>query len=58
MEATAGFTVKATDSYVNIATNANYNLTTHGLWPVDGFVIPKNAIVKFRKIGFTHNEKR
>lgn len=56
LQVTAGFTVKANDSYVNIATNINYNRATGELWPVDGFIIPKSAIVEFKKIGFLNNE--
>ena len=57
LQVTAGFIVKATNTYVNIATNVNYYPRTRGVWPVDGLVIPKKAIIKFRKIGFL-NAKR
>ena len=57
LQVTAGFIVVATNKYTNISTNVNYNRTTGGLWPVDGFVIPDKAIVKFRKIGWLNAKK-
>lgn len=53
---TTGFVVAATSQYVNIATNVNYDSDTHELWPVDGFVIPEEAIIRFKKIGFLDHE--
>jgi len=52
LQVTTGFVVKATNDYTNIATNINYNQKTNRLWPIDGFVIPKKATEKFKKIGW------
>jgi hypothetical protein len=53
---TAGFICKVEDKYTFIATNVAYNTETHKLTAVDGFVIPKGAIIEFRKIG-DYNEQ-
>lgn len=50
VQVTTGFVVVATDEFTNISFNANYNLKENTLWPVDGFVIPERAIIKFKKI--------
>lgn len=47
-----GFVVRATDQWINMATNVNYNPKTKKLWPVDGFVIPRKAIINFRKLKY------
>ena len=47
---TIGFIISTNRSFTNIATNVNYNLKTGELWPVDGFVIPNKAIIKFKKL--------
>ena len=52
LQLTVGFIVSENEDYINIATNVNYNPGTKNLWPVDGFVIPKNAIKKLQKAGF------
>jgi len=57
LQVTAGFIVVANDKYVNIATNVRYDRTTGKLWPVDGFVIPDKAIIKFCKIGWLNEKK-
>ena len=53
---TAGFVMAATDEYVNIATNVDYDEKDKTIWPIDGFVIPKKAIVEFKRIGPLHGE--
>lgn len=47
---TTGFIVQATDDFINIATNVNYNEKTKNVYPIDGFIIPDKTIVKFKKI--------
>ncbi len=47
---TCGFIIESTDTYINIATNVNYNKEASILEPVDGFVIPKDSIISVRKI--------
>ncbi len=48
---TTGFIISSNKKFINIATNVNYNSETGQLWPVDGFLIPQQAIIKFKKIG-------
>ena len=50
LQVTAGFIIVTNRKKLNIATNVNYNSKTGKLWPVDGFVIPKGTIVKFKKL--------
>lgn len=52
IQATTGFIVVANDEYTNIATNVRFDAKTNMLSPVDGFVIPEKATIKFKKIGF------
>lgn len=52
IQVTTGFVVSAKKNFTNIATNVNYNPKTNSLWPVDGFVVPEKAIIKFKKIGW------
>lgn len=52
IQTTTGFIIVATNEFTNIAVNTNYNLNENTLWPIDGFVVPKRAIVKFKKIGW------
>lgn len=47
---TAGFIIESNKDYINIATNVKYNEETDSIWPVDGFVIPGTAILKFKKL--------
>lgn len=54
LQVTTGFIISADSKKINIATNVNYNPETGELWPVDGFVIPKNTIVKFKKLKDIH----
>lgn len=53
---TAGFIVEATDDYTNIATNVHYDPGTKKIQRVDGFVIPKKAVIEFRRIGNLHGK--
>lgn len=55
LQATTGFIIKATNEYINIATNVRFDSTTKKMWPIDGFVIPKKTVVKFKKIGFLND---
>lgn len=48
---TTGFVMVATDDYLNIATNVSYDEKNGTIWPIDGFVIPKKAVVEFMKVG-------
>lgn len=52
LQLTTGFIIETNDEFTNIAMSVNYNPITRNLWPVDGFIIPKKAIVKFKLIGF------
>lgn len=52
LQVTSGFVVVSTNTFTNIAVNVNYNQKDDTLWPVDGFIIPEKAIVKFKKIGW------
>ena len=52
LQVTCGFIVSAEATLTNIAVNVNFNPKDNSLWPVDGFVIPKKAIIKFKKIGW------
>jgi len=56
LQIAAGFIMFATDDYTNIATNVHYDRGTKTLRPTDGLVIPKKAIVEFRKIGNLEHE--
>lgn len=47
---TTGFVMEANDEFLNLATNVNCDPKTGELWPVDGFVIPKKAILKFVRL--------
>lgn len=52
LQVTSGFVVVSADAFTNIAVNVNYNQKDDTLWPVDGFVIPEKAIIKFKRIGW------
>lgn len=52
LQVTSGFVVVSTNTFTNIAVNVNYDQKDDSLWPVDGFIIPEKAIVKFKKIGW------
>lgn len=56
IQLTAGFIISENKKFINIATNVDYNVKTGRLWPVDGFLIPNRAIIKFKKIS-NLNEK-
>ncbi len=47
---TTGFIISANEESTNIAVNVKYNPKTGHLWPVDGFIIPKKAQIRFLKI--------
>jgi hypothetical protein len=55
LQLTAGFVIKATDNYINITTNVNFNKANGRLSPVDGFVLPRSAMVRFKKIGWLNS---
>lgn len=48
---TVGFIIEAGDDYVNIATTTDYDSETGKIYPKDGYLIPKKAIIDFIKIG-------
>jgi hypothetical protein len=53
---TTGFIVSTNASFTMIATNVTRDQRTGALSPVDGFVVPEKAIVRFKKIGFFDHE--
>ena len=48
---TAGFIMETNDTFTFIATNVRYSKEDGSLYPVDGFIIPENAILEFKKTG-------
>lgn len=46
LQLTVGFIIEANDEFTNIAMNVGHDPKTKKLWPIDGFIIPKKAIVK------------
>ncbi|HOX91172.1 MAG TPA: hypothetical protein PLG45_00310 [Candidatus Paceibacterota bacterium] len=53
---TCGFVIEENKNFVNLAVNCYYTDKNKKLEPIDGFLIPTNTIVSFKKIGF-YNEK-
>lgn len=51
---TTGFIIEANDEYIFIATNVSYDMHTGSLVPIDGFIIPRKAVIGFKKIGDYH----
>lgn len=47
---TTGFVIETDNDYTFIAMNVSYNEETGELFPIDGIVIPKKTIMKFKKI--------
>ncbi|GEM_PF-3134636 len=47
---TTGFIISANEEFTNIAMNVKYDSATGRLWPLDGFIIPKKAKIKFFKL--------
>lgn len=54
---TCGFVIEENDEHVHIATNVYYNMEKKVVQPIDGFLIPKSAIVSVRKIGFYEGDE-
>ncbi|MCL4405116.1 MAG: hypothetical protein M1361_01360 [Patescibacteria group bacterium] len=50
LQLTTGLIIEENDEFVNIAVNVDYNPRTHKIFAVDGFIIPKGAIVKTEEI--------
>ena len=53
---TTGFIIESNEKFTNIATNVKYDPKTGKLWPVDGFIIPKKAKIKFIKLADTNGK--
>lgn len=53
---TAGFIFSENDEFINIATNVKYDQKTGEIYPINGFLIPKEVEIKFRNIGFLEEE--
>lgn len=53
---TTGFIVETNDEFTFIATNVSYNQETREISAVDGLIIPRKAIIEFKKIG-NYNDK-
>jgi hypothetical protein len=47
---TVGFIIKTNNEYTFIATNVSYEKETGNISPIDGFIIPKEAIIESKKI--------
>lgn len=47
---TMGFIIAANEEFTNIAMSVKYDSATGRLWPVDGFVVPKKAQIKFLRL--------
>jgi len=54
---TLGFIIDINETFTHIATDVAYDTSTHTLQSRDGILIPKKAIINFRKIG-DYNEQK
>lgn len=52
-----GFVVDTNETFTHIATSVAYDTNIHTLQRRDGILIPKKAIINFRKIG-DYNEQK
>lgn len=46
LQLTTGFIIEDNKEFINIAMNVNYNPKVNKFWALDGFIIPKKAVVK------------
>lgn len=56
-ELTLGFIVDTNETFTHIATSVAYDTNIHALQRRDGILIPKKAIINFRKID-DYNEQK
>lgn len=54
---TLGFIIETNEIFTHIATSVAYDINVHTLQKRDGVLIPKKAIINFRKIG-DYNEQK
>ncbi len=53
---TCGFIIETNEQWTNIACSVHYDKEKKSMVPTNGFIIPENAIIEFKKIDFYDKE--
>jgi len=55
---TFGFVIATSNKHTNITSSVSYDKNTGKFYPADGFVIPKQTTLEFKKIGWFGPQKK